>query len=123
MRRAGLRGRLARLAPAPQPPFTAPRMVFGVYGAVLADIVGIAACGGSAISRDFAEPIVKLINRGHIECESQFLHLVHDTSVEDETPSQLPPLPTPADEPVDPFALAGIGKTDLKYVGWWQSDD
>lgn len=123
MRRSGLRARLVRLASAPRPPFTPPTLVFARYDVPDGEIEGIAACGGSVIGRDPGEPLEKLISRGHVECESQFLHLVYDASVEDEPVSQLPPLPTPADEPVDPFALAGIGKTDLKYAGWWQSDE
>ena len=97
-------------------------MVFACYDTSNEQIVGISACVGGGIARNPGEPLEKLISRGHIQCDSFFLHLVYDASVEDETPLRLPPLPTPAVEPVDPFALAGIGKTDLKYLDWWQPD-
>lgn len=128
IRRSTLRARVARLQPARPRHVTAPRMCFGIWGGADEQISGIGVLGGdAAIARNPGESVSDLQDRGELELKSKFLYLVDncDVGLVDEAPR---PKPTPAPEiepptPAEyPWNLAGIGRTDEKYIGYWQPE-
>lgn len=115
MRRAGLQRRLTKLQPKPPRQFTPPRMVMALYDHS-GDEIGYSSGSGSTVMRQPFEPLEQLTARAFSELGATTLFAVYPNVGIEAPPAPTPIANPPQSAPDDPFALAGIGKTDARYA-------
>ncbi len=84
---------------------------------------GFANADGLMVPRELGEALSDALRRAwrHPDAGLCLFAVYPPDEAPEEAPGQIVPSPEPEPQP-DPYALAGIGRVDEKYVGYWRPE-